>query len=350
MRSIDVHAHVTPQCFWRATEKGGDWHSLKREKDERGQETAIVGGRRQPLPPRARWTPEERLADMDSLGVDVHVVSPYVGFYNYDLDAKIAAATSRATNDEISAMTRAWPKRFAGLGTLPMQDVKGAITELERCMTQLGLKGAEINDHVNGRTLDEPEFRPFWKAAEQLGALIFFHQAGETLVTPRTKRYHLPNTVGNLVDRAVTFATLVSGGVMDEYPDLKIVLGHGGGYTCYGIGRMDRGWQVRTEARANIQQPPSAYLRRFYYDCIVYTESALRFLIDTVGADRVVFGTDWPYDMALDWPVSWILAMESLTQEEKEAILWRNLERLLNLCEARRAQIPTEPRMLPTSS
>ena len=93
----------------------------------------------------------------------------------------------------------------------------------------------------------------------------------------------------------------------------------------------DRGWQVRTEARANISQPPSAYLRRFYYDCIVYTESALRVLIDTVGADRVVFGTDWPYDMALDWPVSWILAMESLTQAEKEAILWRNLERLLGI-------------------
>jgi aminocarboxymuconate-semialdehyde decarboxylase len=331
MRSIDVHAHLTPQCFWQATEKGGDWHTLKREKDERGQENAVSGGRRQVLPPRARWTPEERLGDMDSLGVDVHVVSPYVGFYNYHLDAKIALATSRATNDEISSMTKTWPKRFAGLGTLPMQDVRAAITELERCMTQIGLKGVEINDHVNGRTLEEPEFRPFWKAAEQLGALVFFHQGGETLVSPRTKRYHLPNTVGNLVDRAVTFATLVSGGVMDECPNLKIVLGHGGGYTCYGIGRMDRGWQVRTEARANIQQPPSAYLRRFYYDCIVYTESALRFLIDTVGADRVVFGTDWPYDMALDWPVSWILAMESLTQEEKEAILWRNLERLLGL-------------------
>src|SRR5262245_40260425 len=262
MRSIDVHAHLTPQCFWQATEKGGDWHTLKREKDERGQENAIVGGRRQVLPPRARWTPEERLADMDSLGVDVHVVSPYVGFYNYHLDSKIALATSRATNDEISSMTRAWPRRFAGLGTLPMQDVKAAITELERCMTQIGLKGVEINDHVNGRTLDEPEFRPFWKAAEQLGALVFFHQGGETLVSPRTKRYHLPNTVGNLVDRAVTFATLVSGGVMDECPDLKIVLGHGGGYTCFGIGRMDHGWQVRTEARAHTRQPTIAYLPR----------------------------------------------------------------------------------------
>ena len=162
MRSIDVHAHLTPQCFWQATEKGGDWHTVRREKDERGQEVAIVGGRRQTLPPRAKWTPEERLADMDSLGVDVHVVSPYVGFYNYQLDTKVATATARATNDEISSMTRAWPKRFAGLGTLPMQDMRAALDELERCMGHLGLKGVEINDHVNGRTLDEPEFRPFW--------------------------------------------------------------------------------------------------------------------------------------------------------------------------------------------
>jgi aminocarboxymuconate-semialdehyde decarboxylase len=331
MRSIDIHAHLTPQSFWRATENGGDWHTIKREKDARGVEVALVGKNRQPLPPRARWTPEERLADMDSLGVEVHVVSPYVGFYNYQLDTALAVATSRAINDEISGMTRTWPKRFAGLGTVPMQDVKAAISELERGMTQLGLKGVEINDHVNGRTFDEPEFRPFFKAAAEMGALIFFHQAGETLVSARSKRYHLPNTIGNLVDRAVTFATLVHGGVMDEFPDLKIVLGHGGGYTCYGIGRMDHGWQVRSEARVHISQPPSAYLNRFYYDCIVYTESALRYLIDTVGIDRVVFGTDWPYDMALDWPVSWILGMKSLTPDEKEAILYKNLERLLNL-------------------
>jgi aminocarboxymuconate-semialdehyde decarboxylase len=331
MRSIDIHAHVTPQCFWRATENGGDWHTLRREKDAKGGEMAVVGTRRQSLPPRARWTPEERLADMDSLGVDVHVVSPYVGFYNYHLDGAVAAATSRATNDEIASMVKSWPQRFAGLGTLPMQDVKASVAELERCMTQLGLKGVEINDHVNGRTLEEAEFRPFWKAAEQMGAVVFFHQGGETLVTPRSARYHLPNSIGNLVDRAVTFATLVHGGVMDAHPDLRIVLGHGGGYTCYGIGRLDHAWQVRTEARVNIAQPPSAYLRRFYYDCIVYTEEALRFLIDTVGVDRVVFGTDWPYDMALDWPVSWILGMTSLSQDEKDAILWKNLERLLGI-------------------
>ena len=331
MRSIDIHAHLTPQCFWRATENGGDWHTIKREQDAKGSEVAVVGGHRQMLPPRARWTPEQRLADMDSLGVDVHVVSPYVGFYNYELPAEVARATAQAINDEIADMARTRPERFAGLGTLPMQDVKASIAELERCMVKLGLKGAEINDHINGRTLEEPEFRPFWKAAEQMGACIFFHQAGETLVAARSKRYHLPNTIGNLADRAVTFATLVFGGVMDAHPDLKIVLGHGGGYTCFGIGRMDHGWQVRSEARVHITQPPSAYLRRFYYDCIVYDEPALRYLIDRVGVDRVVFGTDWPYDMALDWPVSWILGMKGLSQDEKEAILWKNLERLLNI-------------------
>ena len=120
-------------------------------------------------------------------------------------------------------------------------------------------------------------------------------------------------------------------GVMDRCPNLKVCLCHGGGYTCYGIGRMDRGWQVRAEAREHIQRPPSAYLSRFYYDCLTQSEPALRYLIDAVGADRVVLGTDWPADMCTDWPVSWILEMQSLTQEEKEAILWKNLERLLGL-------------------
>ncbi len=118
---------------------------------------------------------------------------------------------------------------------------------------------------------------------------------------------------------------------MDQCPDLKICLAHGGGYTCFGIGRMDRGWQTRPEASVNTSSPPSSYLRRFYYDCLTHSEAALRYIIDTVGADRVVLGTDWPANMRIDWPVSWVLGMKSLTQEEKEAILWKNLETLLGL-------------------
>jgi len=228
-------------------------------------------------------------------------------------------------------MAKTWPDRFAGLGTLPMQDVGASITELERIMSMPGFKGAMINDQINGEWLDDSKFLPFWRSAEASGAMILFHQGGDTLVSSRIKRYHLPNSIGNLADRTVNFASLVMGGVMDACPDLKICLSHGGGYICHGIGRIDRSWETRVENQVNAKQVPSAYLNRFYYDCIVYTEQSLRFLIDTVGAERVVFGTDWPYDMALDWPVSWILSMESITDEEKELILSKNLENLLGI-------------------
>jgi aminocarboxymuconate-semialdehyde decarboxylase len=318
MRAIDLHAHLTPQCFQREVRAGKAWHGM----------TGAEGELHNPM---NGWTPEQRLADMDSLGIDVQVVSTNVAFYKYDQDVATTVAIARACNDEVHQMTLDRPDRFAGLATLPMQDIPAAVAELERAVVTLGLKGAMINDHVNERTFDEPEFLPFWRAAEQMGALLFIHQARPTLVTPRIARYHLPNSIGNLVDRAVTFASFVFGGVMDACPDLKICLAHGGGYTCFGIGRMDRAWQVRAEARVHISRPPSAYLRRFHYDCLTHSEPALRLLIDTVGADRVVLGTDWPADMRIDWPVGWVLGLASLTQEEKELILWKNLERLLSL-------------------
>jgi aminocarboxymuconate-semialdehyde decarboxylase len=318
MRAIDIHAHLTPQCFIRAMEAGRDWHGIK------------PGSVR--IAPRAVWTPEQRIADMKSLGVEVHVVSTGAGFYYYDRDSETVAAMHRDCNDEVHQMTMDHPEHFKGFAQIPMQDVKAAIAELDRSVNKLGLVGAMIDDKVNGRTYDEPEFLPLWKEAERMGALMFIHQqGGETLVKQRSDRYHLPNTIGNLVDRAVTFAAFVFGGVMDACPDLKVCLAHGGGYTCFGIGRMDRGWQVRSEARIHIDKPPSAYLRKFYYDCLTHSEPALRLLIDSVGADHVVLGTDWPADMRIDWPVSWVLGLKSLTLEEKENILWKNLERLLGL-------------------
>jgi aminocarboxymuconate-semialdehyde decarboxylase len=318
MRAIDIHAHLTPQCFQREVLAGRQWHGMTKAEGEL-------------FNPMNAWTPEQRLADMKSLGIDVQVVSTNVAFYKYDQDVATTRAIAQACNNEVHQMTVDYPDRFAGLATLPMQDIPAAIAELERCVVQLGLKGAMINDHVNGRTFDEAEFLPFWKAAEQMGALIFIHQARPTLVTQRIQRYHLPNTIGNLVDRAVTFASFVFGGVMDACPELKVCLAHGGGYTCFGIGRMDPSWQVRSEARVHIDRPPSAYLRKFYYDCLTHSEPALRMLIDSVGSDHVVLGTDWPADMRIDWPVSWVLGLKSLTQEEKENILWKNLERLLGL-------------------
>ena len=318
MRSIDIHAHSTPQCFQRTVLAGQDWHGMTSADGEL-------------FNPRNAWTPEQRIADMDSLGVDIQVVSTTAGFYQYDQDPAVTAAIARDCNDEVRQMTLDYPERLAGLATIPMQDAKAAITELERAVVQLGFKGAMIGDQVRGKTFDEPEFLPIWKAAEQLGALIFIHQGGQTIGSERQPRYHVRNTIGNLADRIVTFAAFTFGGIMDQCPDLKICLAHGGGYACFGAGRMDRGWQVRSEARVNINRPPSSYLNRFYYDCLTHSEPALRMLIDSVGIDRVVLGTDWPADMRIDWPVSWVMGLESLTLEEKEAILWRNLEKLLGV-------------------
>ena len=320
MKSIDIHAHISPEGYIRALEAGEDWYGI----------TAFANDFHLSVP-RTMWTPEQRLTDMDSLGVDVHVLSTNAVFYCYDRDAATVAAMDRECNDYVAQLTQDHPARFAGLANLPMQDVGAAAAELERAMTQLGLKGAMIDDQVNGKTYDDPEFYPLWEVAEQTGAVILIHQALETVVTARLNRYHLPNSIGNLADRAITFASFVFGGVMDKYPDLRICLCHGGGYTCFGAGRMDRGWQVRSEARANIAQPPSTYLNRFYYDCLTHSEPALRMLIDSVGIDKVLFGTDWPFDMCTDWPVAWVLGLESLTQEEKEAILGKNLENLLGI-------------------
>ena len=322
MRSIDIHAHITPESCLDAMRQGIGWHSLTAQQ---------VARRYQGYTPRGMWGPDERLKDMDSLGVELHILSTHSFMYCYDGDAEAVAKMDRECNDYVHQMTVDHPTRFAGLANLPMQNVRASVTELERSVTQLGLKGAMIGDHVNGKTYDDPEFHPLWAAAEQLGAMMLIHQDGPSVVSPRISKYHLSNTIGNLADRAVTYASFVFGGVMDKYPNLRVCLCHGGGYTCYGIGRMDRGWQVRAEARQNISQPPSAYLNRFYYDCLTQSEEALRYLIDSVGIDRVVFGTDWPADMQIDWPVSWILSLESLTQEEKEAILWKNLEQLLGL-------------------
>src|SRR5919106_1370373 len=208
MRSIDIHAHITPEGCLKAMREGTGWHSLSPQQ---------VARRFQGYTPRGMWTPEERLKDMESLGVEMHVLSTHSFMYCYDGDVAAVATMDRECNDYVTQLTRDYPQLFAGLANLPMQDVRASVAELERSVTQLGLKGAMIGDHVNGRTYDDSDFFPLWQAGEQRGAVIFIHQGGGTIVSPRLDRYHLPNTIGNLADRVVTFASFVFGGVMDRY-------------------------------------------------------------------------------------------------------------------------------------
>ena len=204
-------------------------------------------------------------------------------------------------------MTRQWPTRFAGLATLPMQDVKAAIEELERAVTGLGLKGAELDTIVNGENWDAPRFLPFFKAAEAMGAVLFYHpQPQHNFLTERTTRYGLFNSLGVILEDAIVVAILILGGVLEACPDLKVCIAHGGGPACYAMGRLDRGWQGNPDARQSIPRPPSSYQRQLYYDTVVGSEAALRFLIDQVGIDRVVLGSDWPFVPWHPSPVTWV--------------------------------------------
>jgi aminocarboxymuconate-semialdehyde decarboxylase len=332
MRSIDIHAHVVPQSLWRAVTAGHDWYGTRYEPGD-GLGFIISGGKRSRVQtPKVRFTPEERLKDMDAQGVDVQVLSIHTPLVGYHLPPADGQRLAREVNDEIAAMTRQWPARFAGLATLPVQDVGAAIDELERAVQVLGLKGAELDTVVNGDNWDEPRFLPLFKAAESMGALLFFHpQPQHNFLLKRTERYGLANTIGVIVEDALIVAILIFGGILEACPDLKVCIAHGGGPACFGMGRLDHGWKVRTEARGHIHMPPSAYRRRLYYDCVTDSEAALRFLIDSVGVDRVVLGSDWPF---IGWdpsPVGWVQGLGSLTREEKDKILWQNLESLLTL-------------------
>jgi aminocarboxymuconate-semialdehyde decarboxylase len=328
MKVIDVHNHVNPRPFLEAVRAGHGWHGFTAEHGELEN-------------PRNHWTLEERIADLDRLGVGMQALTVYGDFNKYDRDLELTKVAVRACNDEVADMVDEYSDRFVGLGILPMQDVAASVTELERLVADLGLKGVTIKDHINGITLDEPRFLPFWEAAERLGAVVEFHQ-GSTIVAQRITRYFLENTVGNLVERTLTFGALVQGGIIDRFPKLKVCLLHGGGYVAFGVARMDKGWKAvkldyvakysaGEDARQSIPKPPSQYVGSFYYDCATFSEPTLRFLIDTVGIDRVVFGTDYPCPMEMVDSVNWINSLGSLTNSEKQAILSVNPARMLGI-------------------
>ena len=311
---IDVHAHVTPQRFQRAIEEGGDWHGLDGSFGELDNE-------------RNLWEPERRIEEMDELGVDVQLVSPTDCYYAYDRDPQSTLEIASDANEEMAEMARDHPDRFMGIGTLPMQSTELACREMERAMKELGLVGFMIDDHVNNLTYDDPVFDEFWSTANDLEAFFLIHQFQPTLVTPRTDKYFLLNSIGNLVDRTVTFGTLVYGGVIDRYPKLKICFAHAGGYIPYAIDRIDRGWEMWPDERGLTTDKPSTYLDRFWYDTVTFTDRNLRFMLDVLGSERVVFGTDYPAPMRLFHPLEQ-LSTDVITDDEREDLLRNTAQRI----------------------
>lgn len=325
---IDLHAHYVPPSFLEAIEKDGAPRGASLRRDGRDP-TILVGGR--PYGPITRhfYETKARLADMDKARVDMQVLSlspPMV----YWADAALGARLARLYNEELAATVAGRSDRLAGLATVPLQDAPGAVAELERAIRQHGLRGVYIGSNVCGKDLDHPDLLPFFAKAEALRAPVFIHPI-DILGIERLRPYYLHNGLGNPFDTAAAAARLILGGVLDRFPRLQVCLAHAGGALPYLIGRLDRVYRVRKEARGSVHRRPSAYLRRFTYDTIAHHGPALQYLISLVGADRVALGSDYHFDMGLSDPVGAVRAIRPLSRGNRSAILGGVAAKLLKL-------------------
>ena len=269
-----------------------------------------------------------RLADMDAAGIDLQIIMPPPGQCTYTVPADLAIQAACIINDGMAAFCAQKPERFQALGTLPMQDSGASITELERLMG-LGLKGVQILTNIGGRELSDPAFAPFWARAEALGAVVLIHPNGFTHAE-RMERFYFNNVIGNPLETTLALHYLIFDGVLERHPELKLIAVHGGGYLASYSGRIDHAWGARTDAHGDLPHPPTTYLKRVFVDSVVFTPHQLRGLIEVFGADKVLMGTDYPFDMAESDPVGHVCGA-GLDDATVAAIAGGNAQRLFGI-------------------
>jgi aminocarboxymuconate-semialdehyde decarboxylase len=326
-RAIDFHAHIiVPEVYAVAAE-----HNIFSElPTDRG----VTDEMRSKIKERAGTVlarmsdVSERIAKMDAMGVDVQVLSASLVHQGLEwADAQTGLRLARTTNDWIAKAVAGAPTRFIGLGTLPLHVPPLAVAELERCLRELGLKGVAISTTAAGTELGDSALRPFWAKAEELGAVVYIHPGGNR--DSRFKRFHLWNSVGQAFEEAMAISSLMYDGVLEAFPQLKICISHGGGYMPYYMGRIDRNYAEKANTRVNMAKPPIDYLRMLYFDSCVYERPVLQHLVDKVGAERVVLGSDYPVGEMK--PIEFVTDTTTLSPAQKEKIVATNAAALLGL-------------------
>jgi aminocarboxymuconate-semialdehyde decarboxylase len=336
LRVIDLHCHVaTPACARLVDELGlgaelgsprADPFTFFSSQETKAYNAAHFAA----LVPKLT-DPVRRLEDMDRMGVDLQVLSVAPPQFYYWTDPALGRKLARLQNDHLAELVAKHPDRFAGLATVPLQDVDAAVVELDFAVTELRLSGVEICTNVNGLDLDDRRFRPFFARAAELGAVVLLHPHGFTQ-GERLGDYYLTNVIGNPLESTIAVTRMIHGGVLEELPDVRLCVAHGGGYLPFYASRMDHAWRERPEGRHHIpDHPPSRYLRQVHVDCLVYDPAHLGYLVQQMGADRVVVGTDYPYDMGFYDPVGLVSATPGLSDEDRRSILGGNAAALLGL-------------------
>jgi aminocarboxymuconate-semialdehyde decarboxylase len=324
---LDLHAHVLPPALMarlEAEERAG----LAVEPGQDGAKRLNLAGKRSqaPILP-GLYSMDIRTRKMAESGVSAQLLSPWIALVPNHLEEADAAWLSECLNESIAAMAKAEPERFVGIGALPLQWPERAAEMLRWAMQDLGLLGVEINTTLGPeRFLDDPALDPFWAEAEALGALIFIHPSlGGS--GKQYERYYLNNLVHNPVETTVAAAHLIFGGVMERFPRLRIYLAHGGGLLPYNLGRLRHGSRVRAEAKVSMKGSVEESFHRFLFDTITHSVSALTFLVEQVGAEKVLAGSDYPFDMADDAFISTVREAV-LDPADAEMILRGNADRL----------------------
>ena len=272
----------------------------------------------------------ERLRDMDKAGIDVQAVCPAPYHFFYFTEPDLGAQLAREVNEGIAALVAGTPGRFVGLGSVPLQSAELAVRELDFAVKKLGLRGVEICTNVNGKNLTDPSLglEKFFARCEELGVLIFMHPLGYTQADRLTNHY-FNNVIGNPLESTVAVSHLIFDGVMARHPKLKVLVAHGGGFIAHYWARMDHAWRARADTRTVIKRKPSSYLKKFYFDTITHDPVMLGRLIEQYGAEHVVLGTDYPYDMADDDPLGTLAQVKRLPKLARELVAGGNAARLL---------------------
>lgn len=273
--------------------------------------------------------PEARIADMDAMGIDRQVLGLSPFHYFYWADARLSPRVAAFQNDRIAQVVASHPDRFVGLGTLPMAHPEAAVAEARRVRTDLGMSGVEIGADVNGADLDDEMFEPVWEVCEELGLVILLHPAGFTH-GQRLTDYYLVNVIGMPLSSTVAVSRMILGGVFERHPGLHMLVVHGGGYLPFYVARTDHAFRHRPELRRHIDRLPSEYLSRLSFDITVFDAGMVEHLVRTYGVDKVLLGTDYPFDMGLPDPLA-LVAETQLTERERELVVGGNATRLFGI-------------------
>src|SRR5215469_3975514 len=272
---------------------------------------------------------DQRLKDLDNMGIDIQVIAPAPGQCYYSVPAEIAETAHKLANEGVAEYVSRKPDRFVGLGTVTLQEPELAVKELDAVM-KLGHKGVQILTNVDGQELSDPKFRSFFARAEELGAFVMMHPNGFTH-GERLSRFYFNNVLGNPLDTTLALHNLIFSGTLARFPDLKLMAVHGGGYLPAYSGRVDHAWGARQDSHGELPLPPTTYLRQVYLDTVVFTYHQLAYLIDLFGFDRIVMGTDYPFDMAEYNPIGHVAGVEGMDDVTLAQIAGGNAARVLGL-------------------